>query len=287
MNKISLAISVAALLMYGCSDKPKEQDQSTTTQQNQSVTAPQSTTIYGATAQQAEIKAPADADVQLNTKHVATVLETINGGGYTYAKVDEEGNIYWIAGPQTNIGTGVTISFLEQMVMNDFTSKSLDKHFDQLVFVSAIVPADGSAAGAPEQTLALEDAHANCDHSKEEAASVHVVAQDAPTTVSVAKNASGYTIEELYAKKDTLKDKSVKVNAKVVKVSKNIMGKDWIHLQDGSGAAGTDDIIATSANSTVQVGDTVTADGIIKTNVDLGYGYNFSVLIEEAKFTSL
>lgn len=157
MNKITLAISVAALLMYGCSDKPKEQEQSTTTQQNQSASAPESTTIYGATAQQTEAKAPSEGDVQLNTKHVANVLETINGGGYTYAKVDEEGNIYWIAGPQTNISTGMTISFLEQMVMSDFTSKSLNKHFDQLVFVSAIVPTDGSTADAPAQTLALED----------------------------------------------------------------------------------------------------------------------------------
>lgn len=286
MNKITLAISVAALLMYGCSDKPKEQEQSTTTQQNQSASAPESATIYGATAQQTEAKTPAEGDIQLNTKHVANVLETINGGGYTYAKVDEDGNIYWIAGPQTNIDIGMTISFLEQMVMSDFTSKSLNKHFDQLVFVSAIVPTDGSTAGAPAQTLALEDDHANCDHSKEGTAPLQMQ-QDAPTAISVAKNANGYTIEEIYAKKDALKDKSIKVNAKVVKVSKNIMGKDWIHLQDGSGAAGTDDIIATAVNSTVQVGDTVTADGIIKTNIDLGYGYNFSVLIEETKFTSL
>ena len=281
MNKISLAISIAALLMYGCSDKPKEQEQSASTQQ--SASTPASTSIYGATPQQAA--APSQDDVQLNAKHVANVLETINGGGYTYAKVDEEGNIYWIAGPQTNIGAGMKISFLEQMVMSDFTSKSLNKHFDQLVFVSAIVPADGSAAAAPAQTLTLEDAHANCDHSKE--AVPMQMQQAAPTPVSVAKNAEGYTIEELYAKKDALKDKSVKVNAKVVKVSRNIMGKDWIHLQDGSGAAGTDDIIATAVNSTVQVGDTVTANGIIKTNIDLGYGYNFSVLIEETKFTSL
>ncbi len=286
MNKISLAISVAALLMYGCSDKPKEQEQSSAPQQSQSVAAPQSGTIYGATAQQAEAKAPSEGDVQLNTKHVANVLETINGGGYTYAKVDEDGNIYWIAGPQTNISTGMKISFLEQMVMSDFTSKSLNKHFDQLVFVSAIVAADGSAQSAPEQTLTLEDAHANCDHSKDAAAPAQMT-QDAPSAISVTKNADGYTIEELYAKKDALKDKSIKVNAKVVKVSRNIMGKDWVHLQDGSGAAGTDDIIATAVNSTVQVGDTVTADGIIKTNIDLGYGYNFSVLIEETKFTSL
>ncbi|MCK9454472.1 MAG: hypothetical protein M0Q20_04895, partial [Sulfurimonas sp.] len=130
----------------------------------------------------------------------------------------------------------------------------------------------------------LEDAHANYNHSKEATATQ---AESDTTTISVAKNRDGYTIEELYAKKDALKDKNVKINAQVVKVSKNIMGKDWIHLQDGSGSAGTNDIIATAVNSTVQVGDTVTTNGVVKTNVDLGYGYNFSVLIEEAKFTSL
>lgn len=283
MNKISVAISVVALLMYGCSDdKPKEQDSSKISKSTEQ-SAPQS--MYGVPAsKQLEAKtAPAEGDVQLNTPHIAKTLEVINGGGYTYAKVDEGGNIYWIAGPQTNINEGVSISFLEQMVMNDFTSKSLNKHFDQLVFVSAIVPADGSDASSTNSST-LEDAHANYNHSKEATATQ---AESDTTTISVAKNRDGYTIEELYAKKDALKDKNVKINAQVVKVSKNIMGKDWIHLQDGSGSAGTNDIIATAVNSTVQVGDTVTTNGVVKTNVDLGYGYNFSVLIEEAKFTSL
>lgn len=284
MNKISLSISVAALLiMCGCSDKPKEQEQNATSQQTQSVEAPQS--MYGVAATQEQAAAPAEGDLQLNTQHIAKVLETMNGGGYTYAKVDESGTIYWIAGPQTNITVGSKISFLEQMVMTDFTSKALNKTFDQILFVSAIVPTDKSAQSTSAQTTAQgnagADAHANCNHDKE------LTLAPVATTVKVAKNASGYTIDELYTKKATLKDKSVKVNAKVVKVSKNIMGKDWVHLQDGSGAAGTDDIIATAANSTVQVGDSVTANGTIKTDVDLGYGYKFPVLIEEAKFTKL
>lgn len=287
MNKISISISVAALLiMCGCSDKPKEQEQNATSQQAQSVEAPQS--MYGVAATQEQAAAPADGNLQLNTQHIAKVLETMNGGGYTYAKVDEAGTIYWIAGPQSNIVAGSSISFLEQMVMTDFTSKALNKTFDQILFVSAIVPTDKSAQSTSAQTAqttaqvkAGADAHANCNHDKE------LTLAPVASTVKVAKNASGYTIEELYTKKTALKDKSVKINAKVVKVSKNIMGKDWVHLQDGSGTAGTDDIIATAANSTVQVGDSVTANGTVKTDVDLGYGYKFPVLIEEAKFTKL
>lgn len=287
MKKTSIAISVAALLMYGCSDKPKEQE-STTAQSTKSVEAPQS--MYGVPATQQAHAQRTEADVQLDTPHIANVLETTNSGGYTYAKVDEGGNIYWIAGPQTNVVVGTTISFLEQMVMSDFTSKSLNKHFDHLVFVSAIVPADGSAANN-SAAMTLHDDHANCDHSKEPAAQQAAPSAEseaaAINSVLVAKNASGYTIEDLYKKKDTLKDKNIKINATIVKISKNIMGKDWIHLQDGSGSVGTNDIIATATSSNVEVGDIVTTSGVVKTDVDLGYGYNFSVLIEEAKFTSL
>ncbi|MDQ1245425.1 MAG: hypothetical protein QG565_1766 [Campylobacterota bacterium] len=289
MNKISLSIGVAALLiMCGCSDKPKDQEQNSTTQktQEQSSAAPQ--TMYGVPATTAPAateptSAEAAGGAISNTPYFGKVLETINSGGYTYAKVDEGGNAYWIAGPQTTLSVGSSVSFIEQMVMKDFTSKSLNRTFDHLVFVTAIVPAGGAEASsaAAQPAAAGADAHANCNHDKE------LALQPIATDVKVAKNASGYTIEEIYTKKATLKDKSVKVNAKVVKVSKNIMGKDWIHLQDGSGAAGTDDIIATAANSTVQVGDSVTATGTVKTDIDLGYGYNFPVLIEETKFTSL
>jgi hypothetical protein len=170
------------------------------------------------------------------------------------------------------------------MVMKDFTSKSLNKTFDQLVFVSAIISTDKSAQGS-----ATANMHAsNNAHMSKSAQSAHG-SKTATTTeaINVNKNKNGYSVEELHTKKADLDSKNIKVNAKVVKVSKNIMGKDWIHLQDGTGSAGTNDIIATSKNSTVKVGDTVTAEGIVKTNVDLGYGYKFSIIIEQAKFTSM
>lgn len=278
MKKISIALSVATLLIVGCSDKPKEQEKSTPTETTKAAVEPQS--IYGASAQKQET--PSDNELKLDAPHVAKVLETVNGGGYTYAKVEEEGNIYWIAGPQTEVAVGSKISFLEQMVMNDFASKALNKTFDTLVFVSAIVSTDKSAkAGSAVATTAkhTDGTHIDCNHEDE--------LKKAPSEIKVSKNPNGYSVEDLYTKKAELATKSVKVNAQVVKVSKGIMGKDWVHIQDGTGANGTNDIIATSKNSTVKVGDVVTTEGVIKTNVDLGYGYKFSVIIEEAKFTSI
>jgi hypothetical protein len=61
------------------------------------------------------------------------------------------------------------------------------------------------------------------------------------------------------------------------------MGKNWFHVQDGSGAAGagTNDILVTSKD-TVAVGDVVHIKGTVRTDVKLGSGYDYAVLIEDA-----
>lgn len=92
------------------------------------------------------------------------------------------------------------------------------------------------------------------------------------------------TVEEVVKGKAALKDKPVLVNAQVVKVNNDIMGKNWVHLQDGSGKAadGTHDVIATTKDR-VTVGDVVKAKGTVRTDVNLGSGYAYAVLIEDAK----
>ena len=69
----------------------------------------------------------------------------------------------------------------------------------------------------------------------------------------------------------------------MVKVSAEIMGKNWIHLQDGSGdpSKGTNDIVVTS-QELPSVGDTVTARGALSKDQDFGYGYNYPVIVEQA-----
>jgi hypothetical protein len=92
------------------------------------------------------------------------------------------------------------------------------------------------------------------------------------------------TVEEVVKGKAALKGKPVLVNAQVVKVTSGVMGKNWVHLQDGSGKAadGTHDVIATTQD-TVAVGDVVKARGTVRTDVNIGSGYSYAVLIEDAK----
>ncbi len=306
MNKISMSLALAALLMYGCSNKPEESETEASTTQEVAKPAAEQTlanedaieeNLYGTTTKQvaAQHTMPQQSAAQVTTTpHTGTVLETMDAAGYTYAKVNEDGNVYWIAGPKTAIAAGDTISFTEQMVMQDFTSKTLNKTFDYLVFANTIVPADASTAAKTAHAAAALPATKeakNCDDcgSKEHNTTAQkAVATPAKATppaatevIKVAKLPDGYTIEELYAQKSDLNGTTVSLNAKVVKVSKNIMGKDWVHLQDGSTA---NDITVTGLNTTVAVGDTVTAKGTLKTDVDFGYGYFFPVIIEESTF---
>jgi hypothetical protein len=78
-----------------------------------------------------------------------------------------------------------------------------------------------------------------------------------------------------------LAGQTVAVRGIAVKVSNAIMGKNWVHLQDGSGDAGSNDLTVTATNK-VEVGAIITASGTLATNLDFGYGYTYAVLLEDA-----
>jgi hypothetical protein len=116
-------------------------------------------------------------------------------------------------------------------------------------------------------------------------ASPHGAAPAATPVKKIAKatGPNARTVAEVVTGKAALKDKPVLVRAQVVKVTAGVMGKNWVHLQDGSGKAadGTHDVIATTKD-TVAVGDVVNAKGTVRTDVNIGAGYAYAVLIEDA-----
>jgi len=105
--------------------------------------------------------------------------------------------------------------------------------------------------------------------------------------VSKASGQNAYTVAEIIGQSANLKDKQVVVRGKVVKFSPGIMDKNWIHLRDGSGNAANknNDIVVTTKDET-KVGAVVTIRGVVRTNKDFGHGYNYDVIIEDAKVSS-
>jgi hypothetical protein len=102
----------------------------------------------------------------------------------------------------------------------------------------------------------------------------------------IAKAEGGKTVAEVFAEKDALAGKPVTFRGKVVKTNPDIMGKNWLHVRDGSGAEGTNDLTITTATGTMpNVGDTVLVTGNVALNKDFGMGYAYDILIEDAQVT--
>jgi hypothetical protein len=101
--------------------------------------------------------------------------------------------------------------------------------------------------------------------------------------VAKATGPDARTVAEVNSQSAALKGKTVAVRGMVVKFNPEILGKNWVHLRDGSGsdADGSNDVLVTTKDQT-KIGDVVLAKGIVATNRDLGSGYSYKVLIEEA-----
>jgi hypothetical protein len=121
----------------------------------------------------------------------------------------------------------------------------------------------------------------------EAAAQPHPMPAAAPATdvdlAGIAKADGGKTVAEVFAEKDQLGDAPVVVRGKVVKTNAEIMGKNWLHVRDGSGAEGTNDLTVTTAGALPSVGDTVLVTGKVSLNKDFGMGYQYPVIIEDAE----
>jgi hypothetical protein len=98
----------------------------------------------------------------------------------------------------------------------------------------------------------------------------------------IAKAEGGHTVAELFAGKDALNGKQVKVRGKVVKYFAGIMGKNWIHLQDGTGdaKAKTNDLLVTTKAET-QLGALILVSGRLTADKNFGF-YRFAATIENA-----
>jgi len=92
------------------------------------------------------------------------------------------------------------------------------------------------------------------------------------------------TVAVLNKDKAALAGKTVSAQGKVVKVNNGIMGRNFVHVQDGTGDASNNNLIVTSKDM-ANVGDQVSVTGVVVVNRDFGGGYSYPLLIEEAKIT--
>ncbi len=196
--------------------------------------------------------------------HVVEVKEVIQTSGYTYLSVNEGKEDYWIAVTRMDAEEGDIYYFLDGLVMKNFESKELDRTFEEVVFVQEI---SGKPIAAPQQ-VPTEDVRMERPENEQKEISVEVAE-------------GGISIAELFANRDSYSEKSVKIRGEVVKFNPDIMGTNWIHIQDGTSDDGNFDLTITSPEK-VEVGDVVTFVGTITLNKDFGAGYVYEVIMESA-----
>jgi hypothetical protein len=199
-----------------------------------------------------------------------TVVETMDVSGYTYLQLETTGGKEWAAVPTATVKVGDKVAVEDAMPMNNFESPSLNRKFEKIYFGVL------RGAGAPSPHGASEPA-----------AAASALPVPAEIKVDKATGANAFTVAEVFAKAKELPGKEVRVRGVVVKVNKRIMGRNWVHLRDGSGSEDKKDhdLVITS-EELPQVGTTVTMTGKLATDKDFGAGYAYSVLIEEASFAA-
>jgi hypothetical protein len=201
--------------------------------------------------------------VESSNSHRVIVKEIINATAYTYLLVTEEKKEYWIAIPRTEVKVGKTYEYEGGMEMKKFESKDLKRTFDSVFFVEGLIdPSIIQATANPKEESAKK-----------------ITKIELSEGITLAKGA--ISVHDLFSGKDKLAGTTVILTGKVMKFMPEIMSKNWIHLQDGSSFNGRNDITITTL-SKVKVDEIVSFTGKVVLNKDLGSGYKYDVLIEDA-----
>ena len=197
------------------------------------------------------------------------VLEVKDVDSYTYLLLKTKDGEIWAAVAKVPVKVGAEVTIENAMVMDNFESKTLKKTYDHIVFGS--IAASGASPGGGGGDMAALHAGAA---KPIDAGNIKVAKAIGPDARTVA---------EISAKSADLKGKTVAVRGKVVKFTPAVLGKNWLHLRDGTGSAtdGTNDLVVTTKDEAT-VGDVVLVKGVVQTDRDLGSGYSYKLLVEEA-----
>jgi len=189
--------------------------------------------------------------------HTVTIVEVLPTVKYVYLKVKEGNEVFWIATNKMPVTIGGTYFYKGGLLKTNFESKEHNRVFDTMYLVSSLVESDHSH-------------QINPDNSK----------TSPPVNARKVEVKGSVKIADLVANPKKYAGKTIQVSGRCVKVNPNIMGRNWIHLQDGSKDAY--DLVIT-CDIQVPVGHTITMTGKVVLDKDFGAGYQYPVLLEEGE----
>jgi hypothetical protein len=218
-------------------------------------------------------KVPTAQNLANPATHEVKVSEVVQTSNYTYLKVSDNGAENWIAVTSQEAAVGETYYYEQALEMKNFKSKELDRTFETIYFVQGLSKQPGAApaagmGGGMGANMAAGHKGKPADAQK--------------GGISVAPAEGGISIAKLFVSRNDYSGKKVKIKGQVVKVNEEVMGKNWIHIQDGTKDGENFDLTITTLDKAA-IDEVVTFEGTITLNKDFGYGYSYEVIMEDTK----
>lgn len=197
------------------------------------------------------------------------VKEVVQTSKYTYLKVNENFADRWVAVSRMEASVGDKYYYDSELLMNNFHSKELDRDFETIYFINKV---STNPISAEPKANTMPSNHSGKTDAKQK------------SSVSLEKNEAEITVAQVFEKRSDFANKELEIRGVVVKVNKQVMGKNWIHIQDGTNHEGSFDLTITSQDLPA-INDEVTFKGTLILNKDFGAGYFYDVIMEEAVLT--
>lgn len=286
-------------VIIGCSGQPDtvSRVEANTVANKSTNTDKNTSTSTLAKSESTPANVPADQKPALSDPLIGNVKETMNAGGYSYMLMSTGAGDVWTAARQFPVAVGDKVELAGLVSMGNFKSKTLGRVFEDIQFVGRATVLGGDATGQPftseDQAQGLPPGHPQTNQPQGLPAGHPPLGNEAdggvkPSVASVQKVepiANGVTVADLFTKRNELKDKVVTFRGRVVKASRGILGVNWMHIQDGTGEKGTNDITVTSKADFAAVGSVVKVTGTLELDKDFGSGYSYEVIVQNATIT--
>lgn len=251
LPKLLPGLLCIGLLLSGCGDKPKVISSKVTDDQDTN-----GGSDYGIFNNQPENMSPGSS--VSSDVHTIKVNEVLSSDKYVYLNVNEGNSQYWIVTRKRDVEIGETYFFSGGLLKTNYENKEINRVFDKIYLVSNIVSANH---GNNPATIN--------DHEMQGFAD--------PKEPRIFEKEGSIKIADLLANPKKYEGKKIQLTGKCVKLNANIMGRNWIHLQDGS--KNDYDLVLTSKIA-IPVGHIVTMTGTVSLNKDFGAGYQYDIIIE-------
>lgn len=251
MKLLNITFILATLALTSCNSKPKVIVADSTTSTNSTTDSVTTSTT--------------NPQMSSSDMHQVTVVEVLQAERYTYLKVKEKAEPFWIATGKLEAKVGNQYFYRGGLLKTNFESQEHKKVFDKIYLVSEIIDAAAHPGSNGETHNHAENA---------------IVVTD---TKDIKKVVGAMKLSDLINGKEKFNGKEIIVAGKCVKANYGIMNKNWYHIQDGTKINGKNCDFTITSTENLPLGANIAFVGKLTLNKDFGSGYRYDIIMEDAK----